>query len=106
MEKTSPPIPESEQNPPEDRSIGWKPFENRMRWWMGNQWGETYRDRAWSPIHQRDIRIGMMIRATNGDGVEIKGRVNRFDGSRIFFGSVGRVWIHIMGWTFEVEEGS
>lgn len=37
-------IPTSEQNPPENRAPGFKPWdETRERWWMGNQWGETYR---------------------------------------------------------------
>jgi hypothetical protein len=43
--KTSVPIPESEQNQPEDMTQGWKPWgENGlMRWWMGNQWSDSYR---------------------------------------------------------------
>lgn len=35
---------ESEQNPPEDRRIGFKPWdEERERFWTGKQWTETYR---------------------------------------------------------------
>lgn len=40
------PIPESEQNPPEDRSMGFQPWPGHPgieRWWMGSQWGESYR---------------------------------------------------------------
>lgn len=37
-------LPESEQNPPEDKSMGWKPWGPGQRWWMGKQWGESYID--------------------------------------------------------------
>jgi hypothetical protein len=38
------PLPESEQNAPADRSIGFKPWDTTHdRYWMGRQWAETYR---------------------------------------------------------------
>ena len=37
--------PPSEQNPPEDRSQGWKVWDHgRLRYWMGSQWSETYKN--------------------------------------------------------------
>lgn len=41
--KASRPTPESERNPPKDRTPGWKPFSPGIeRWWMGRQWGESF----------------------------------------------------------------
>ena len=40
-------LPESESNPPEDRSVGWKPWTTKEgkseRWWTGKQWTEGYK---------------------------------------------------------------
>jgi hypothetical protein len=42
-------LPESEQNAPEDRSMGWKPWITEgypfgERWWTGKQWTSTFRN--------------------------------------------------------------
>lgn len=38
--------PESEQNPPADKHVGWKSFNDTQdRFWMGRQWSDTFREK-------------------------------------------------------------
>lgn len=50
------------ENPPADRSIGFKPWdETRLRWWSGRQWTDTYQSRsaAESPI-EKAVRLRLV----------------------------------------------
>lgn len=50
--------------PPADRSLGWKPWGDEERWWMGTQWSETTRER---PDPERKPGVSIRIEVDDPD---------------------------------------
>jgi len=59
MDEVTNALPESEQNPPDDTSIGYKIWSvTHDRFWTGRQWTDTYREivKAQPADEERDPR--------------------------------------------------